>query len=99
MAYTITDRQLLNLGSKNGAEIELNITSYVTGGEDVSGATLGLASDPIILIATPIAATPGVMVTWDKANKKLKLFTATAAELANANVFGKLRLLVIGGAA
>lgn len=72
MTFTVTSRKPVNMGSMEGAFVDIDITSYAAGGEDVSAAKLGLSAEPLIVIAVPTEKNLNGRV--DHANKKLLLF-------------------------
>lgn len=99
MASTITARTPVNFGSKNGATLLLDITSYPTNGESITPAILGLESGsvPTILAAIP-TETADVIFMHDRANNKLVATVAsTGAEVANAVDLGIVELTVLNG--
>lgn len=89
MTNTKAGRRIESLGSLEAVIIQMDVTSYATGGEDVSAAGLGIARDPVFLAVTVSEKRLGS--EWDKTNKKIKLFYPLAQH-AHA-------LLVTGGQA
>lgn len=103
MALTITRR-----GEKGGIPMtrgwrehtfELNITSYTTGGEVFTAASLGLsklraAAKPVSLDTTKGL---GRELIWDEPGGKLFGYvTSTGAQIANATDIGKWVVRVVG---
>ena len=69
-------------------------SSYPTGGEPLTASDLGLNTIDYLSATTDGSNA----VTWDKANNKLKVFTAAGAEVANAVNLSAVvvRILAIG---
>lgn len=74
MTYSInegnTDRTR-NFGGQGGALVEIDVTSYAAGGEDVSDSALGLKRTPSHLHPTVDGDRFGA--AWDRANDKLEI--------------------------
>jgi len=69
-------------------------SSYPTGGEPLVAADLGLGSIDYLSATTDGSNA----IVWDKANNKLKAYTAAGAEVANATNLSTVvvRILAIG---
>lgn len=100
MTFTTLERRPVNLGSRNGVIMRIDITSYSTGGEALTPAALGLESASVLtLFAQPSepAQNSDQVGYWDRANDKLLIDVAsTGAEVASATDLGTWEILAIG---
>ncbi len=67
--------------------VDIDITSYETGGESITPAEIGLNG---IYFPDFTCTENGYTYCWDEANNKIKAFTAPAAEAANTTDIGTL---------
>lgn len=75
MTFTLTSVDRFNMGSRNGAIIDIDVTSYTANGETIDASGLDLPGDPLYVSATPTEK--NLNARWDKTNKKLLLFYPT----------------------
>lgn len=95
MALGFTDRSRSIIRNKRMLTTSIAFdSSYPTGGEAFTAADLGLGTIDFISFSTD----GNNSVVWDRANSKLKVFTAAGAEVANATNLSTLVVdaLVIG---
>jgi hypothetical protein len=80
----------------------LDITSYSTGGEDISSVVNEFAgASPLAVIGVASAATPGAVYTYDPATKKLKAWwsgtaSATLNEVTAATDLNLVTVIAFG---
>lgn len=81
MALTAVDRSRSIIRNKRFVVQSITFdNSYATGGEALTPAMLGLGTVDFVSFST----NGNFSVVWDRANNKLKAFTAAGAEVANA---------------
>lgn len=102
MTFSVNNRELENLGSVNAAVLEINVSSYdATNGEDVSASGLGIANDPILVLAIPDGNK--WVPQWDKGTNALRFNgdkgTASSGgepeEAAGTTTIGDVQLIAL----
>jgi len=98
MTSTVTDVRKIVAGNMAVRLVYMDVTSYTTGGETLSPASLGLtAMDAVFATHAGGGTLAGVAIpNWDKANGKLKFNATLAAEVAATSDLGLWYLFVIG---
>lgn len=94
-AITVVGEVAHYLGDLKGRILDIDVTSYTTGGESVTPGELGmLRVDMLSVITTEIIANEA---DWLPGTNRFRIkTTVTGIELANAADGGTFRVLVIG---
>jgi len=78
MTSTVANKDYQVMGGSVVKTVTLTISSYATGGEDVSPSKLGLSG---IRNLVAVSKSYGAFPVWDETNGKLKLMSAAATEV------------------
>jgi hypothetical protein len=94
MTHTTVVTRIGNAGSENFKEATVTISSYTTGGEDLSDLTGQFGS-----VGVPLAMNGGgaaYFFTWIPATNKLKMWTATGTEVGSTVNVGIVYIKMFG---
>lgn len=99
MAFTVTEDTVFVAGDKRIVFATLGFdSSYPTGGEALAASDFDQLSgiEEVVIASSPPEGTE--VVVWDRANSKLKVFTADGTEQTNATDPGitALQVMVVG---
>jgi len=95
MTHTTVVTKHTNQGSQRAIEAVVTISSYTTGGEDLSDLTDQLGSLDSVGV-THEGATAWYLWNWVKATNKLALATATGTQVTAAVNVGVFYIRVVG---
>ncbi len=98
MTSTVTDVRKIVAGNMAVRLVKMDVTSYTTGGETLSPASLGLTAIDAVFGMHSLGGTlaSAVVPAWDKTNGKLQFLSALNAQVAAASDVGEWYLFVIG---
>lgn len=86
MPLGVTTRNRFVIGDRVALQASVTFdSSYPTGGEDLTPSLLGGALQQIDWVECSVNTAGNRLVVWDRANRKLLLFTALGTEAANAS--------------
>jgi hypothetical protein len=95
MARTITrvGEEMHSFGDQKAVHVDMNITSYATGGEALAPGDFGLERLDNVIVTSQAG---GYMFVWLPTTRFLKAMTAAATEAAATTAIGLIRITGIG---